>query len=530
MPPLNTLNKSLVALAITNSVFGQPAHAATITVNTTDDVIASDSNCSLREAIISANTDPGNTLSGCVSGQPDLDTIKFAFSAQTYGLSAPLVISSPLYIDGSAAVIDAQSNSRVFDILNTSLGLYNLDVINGAAIGDDQQGNGGGITASNAQITLNDVEFRDNQAEILGAAVYLDSGSVMTVTNSNFSNNSSSDADGSGGAIFLRGSSLSIESSTLSSNSVRSLGGAIAGTDGSSIEIIECAFRNNDGGVAGGGVFVGNGGTVSQVKISKSLFENNVAQYGGGFYFNDYAKAMVSDSTVASNTATYGGGGVYLYGSSDTSIINTTIFGNIAQAIVPGTYTFGGGISIGSSQAKLRLVNSTITGNSAVVSGGGLAAQFSAKATVVNTIISGNTADISAQEVYVRNDAEVTSRSNILGSNNSTSAAAFDSADMTANFVPSASDIVATSDNGNFPLGDIIQGAPSSLGNLRFYRLPFESPAISAASSSACPPRDAVGEEREQDGLFVLKTKNDKAAVIILDGDCDVGAVEFIDL
>ena len=53
-----------------------PAHAATITVNTTADGVVNDGFCSLHEAILSANTNNANG-SGCLSGQPGNDTIAF---------------------------------------------------------------------------------------------------------------------------------------------------------------------------------------------------------------------------------------------------------------------------------------------------------------------------------------------------------------------------------------------------------------------------------------------------------------------
>lgn len=528
MPPLNIFEKSILAIAIASSVAGQTANAATITVNITGDIVANDSDCSLREAVISANSNSGNTASGCVSGTAGLDTINFTSSAQTYALTlgSPLVISDAIYIDGYAATIDALGTNPAFDVLNSSLSLYNLDVVNGNASGAITTG--GAIKAVGSDITLNDVELKNNTASASGGAVYLGSSSKMTVTNSNLSDNRTTTPSGSGGAIFLSGSNLSLRDSTLDNNSANSLGGAIGATDGSTITIEECTFSGNNAANTGGGaIFVGNGGVVSNVDINRSAFENNTAIYGGALYFGDYSKANVSDSTLANNSATMGGGGMYLYNSSDVRLVNTTIYANVAQAIIPGQYTLGGGISMGSSDAKLRIVNSTITGNSAVDSGGGLAVQIDAKASVVNTIISGNTADVSANEVYTRTGGSIDSRSNILGSDASTNTQAFGGANPTTDFNPSSRDIVATADGENIALGDMIKIPSSSIGNIGFFNLRPDSPAISAASSSVCPPLGVAFGKREQDSFFVLKTANSKVAVIGFDGDCDIGAVEI---
>ena len=57
----------------------QPAYAATITVNSTADVIANDGECTLREAITAANTDmvSGAMAGECAAGS-GADTIVFS--------------------------------------------------------------------------------------------------------------------------------------------------------------------------------------------------------------------------------------------------------------------------------------------------------------------------------------------------------------------------------------------------------------------------------------------------------------------
>ncbi|MCM3874812.1 MAG: CSLREA domain-containing protein [Thermoanaerobaculia bacterium] len=82
------------------------ARAATITVNSTSDVAANDGVCTLREAIIAANT---NTVSGgavgeCVAGAAGLDTIAFNIAGagvKTITPALPLpAMTEPVFIDG----------------------------------------------------------------------------------------------------------------------------------------------------------------------------------------------------------------------------------------------------------------------------------------------------------------------------------------------------------------------------------------------------------------------------------------------
>ena len=106
--------------------FGQPAHAATITVNTTADEFGTGAGCSLREAIQAANTDAA--FGGCTAGSgADVITVP----ANTYTLTiggvgdntnaiGDLDILEGVTINGAGAgttVIDASPFDRVFHIL-----------------------------------------------------------------------------------------------------------------------------------------------------------------------------------------------------------------------------------------------------------------------------------------------------------------------------------------------------------------------------------------------------------------------------
>src|SRR5204862_411815 len=78
----------LVAAAVAAVALAAPgdAPAATINVNTTTDEAIAGGTCSLREAIISANTNAGG--SGCTAGDlSSLDTINVPASASHYTLT-----------------------------------------------------------------------------------------------------------------------------------------------------------------------------------------------------------------------------------------------------------------------------------------------------------------------------------------------------------------------------------------------------------------------------------------------------------
>src|SRR5262245_34500220 len=78
--PIGGLGGFLVA--VTAAVHATPAAAATITVTTTSDGAATDGNCTLREAVLAANSDAARDACPAGSGA---DTI--VLSAGTYNLT-----------------------------------------------------------------------------------------------------------------------------------------------------------------------------------------------------------------------------------------------------------------------------------------------------------------------------------------------------------------------------------------------------------------------------------------------------------
>ena len=127
-----------------------PAHAATITVNSTADNVVNDGTCTLREAIRSANTDTssGSASGECLAGN-GTDTIQFsgavvgstitlvAVDDTTVGPSALLVNSAIIIQGGSATTITrGGSSKRLFYVDSTgNLSLFDVVLSNGRAQG-----------------------------------------------------------------------------------------------------------------------------------------------------------------------------------------------------------------------------------------------------------------------------------------------------------------------------------------------------------------------------------------------------------
>ena len=272
------MGAALLVWGLLLAYLSSPAWAATITVNSTADPGTDDAQCTLREAITSANTD--TAFGGCVTGSGD-DVINIGVTG-TVNLSAELPdLSSNIEIVGPGdeqLTVTRPDTAERFRIFSVS-GDTTVVTISGMTIsgGNVSLGNsGGGI--SNA-------------------------GGTLTITSSTISGNS---AGNDGGGIFNNGGTLTITSSTISGNSARA-GGVFSDTDLS--------------------------GT-SKTTITNSTISGNTATVRGGGYFNFDGLSVIEHSTITNNTAPNGtGSGAASVGSTltRTEVLSTIISAN------PGT-------------------------------------------------------------------------------------------------------------------------------------------------------------------------------------------------
>ncbi len=195
-----------------------------IAVNTLADEDLGNPDCSLREAIIAANTDA--SYNGCGAGS-GADTITFNLPGTiTLGSSLP-TISSTLRINGhtGGTTISGNNSYRILSIFDgdftppgPAVDLSDLTIANG-----NFGGGAGGIFAYDAILSITNTTFISNAApNNLGGALFSGLG-IITVTTSTFSMNSAMD----GGAISISGSEFKISRSTFSGNSASHFGGAI---------------------------------------------------------------------------------------------------------------------------------------------------------------------------------------------------------------------------------------------------------------------------------------------------------------
>lgn len=286
---------------------------ATITVNSTDETInPTDGKCTLREAIIAANTDtPSGNVTGECSAGSGADIVELLANASytltvvdntdpTLGDNGLPAITSDITLNGNGATVerstaDAIPYFRLFQINNgASLSLTNITLANGSTAYD-------------------------------GAGIY--STGTMTVTFSTFDQNGGETY--LGGAIYNQGGTLDISDSAFTNNSAKFGGGAIW-SDGT-MDIARTVFRGNQATMDsydGGGAIELGGNTT----ITDSTFEGNVARADGGAVFsNSGATTTIAGSTFAHNVVdgthnTLGGGGAINAGV--LNVTNSTFFQN----------------------------------------------------------------------------------------------------------------------------------------------------------------------------------------------------------
>ena len=285
-PPFNKFLTAMVIIAM--MLAGLPVQgvsAATITVNTVNDEIIDDSNCSLREAIMAANMDA--SVNGCVYSGAGPDDIITLVSGQTYTLTrvgatdttGDLDVHGNLTIQASGstdAIIDAAGINRALEagqLGNVNLTLINITIMNGNAP------DGGGIFFDGAgTLTLQDSAILNNVAtgaQNCGAGIYSATPATIVINNSTIAGNSCSDPSSDGAGLYKNaGGSVTITNSTFSGNTAGDNGGGINfDVTGGTMTIRNSTFANNTAGGRGGGIQVANG----TVTIDFSTFSGNAA-------------------------------------------------------------------------------------------------------------------------------------------------------------------------------------------------------------------------------------------------------------
>ncbi len=350
------------------------------TSGASDCATATNTDCTLRDAIIASNNN-GNSA--------DQDTIVFASSltgsATTITLMAnPPTIRQSLWIQGpgtapgnSNITIDGDGSYRDFFAVPGGNYAMNLKV-SGLTLtdGDAGAGPGGGISLFYAYphtdypeptLTVQDSEVSDNTAG-QGGGIGVIRG-ALTIQNSDISDNLLRDNSytGGGGIYLFHGlgsATVTISGSTITGNSspgTNARGGGVNVLN-APVTIQDSTISGNHTGgeyATGGGLYLAADTTIENSTISGN-YTNGESANGGGLHLEPGRDLQVEESTIYGNSV-YGssasGGGIFVGANGGPSISDSTISGNYA-------YEQGGGIFADTTSPTMSLSNTLVADNS----------------------------------------------------------------------------------------------------------------------------------------------------------------------
>jgi hypothetical protein len=492
------------------------AGAATIDVTTDAPEVAADGQCSLSEAMRSANTD--TAVGECPAGS-GADTIRLHGRTITTNVPQgpedegfPDATSTITIAGGGATLARGAGATDEFRLLESRSGgnLFLSDLkITGGLRGD---GGAAAVTDGGA-MALSGVTLTGNRSNGSGggALAVLGTGSSLAVSDSVIAGNESvNDA----GAIEVYQGSLTLTGTEISSNQAGGQGGGVLARIGATVAVTGAAVSDNTAGGSGGGFYAADGATIAVT--SATVSGNHAGGYGGALMDERGATITFSNGSLLGNHATNGAAvfagatlnvsltdaagntaadyGVFLFGSdSHGTVRDSTIHDNTGGAV-----TTHSGAAVALSQVTITANN----GNTAFSRPGGIEAFGTTHIVADHLTVAGNSGDgqvrHSDPSVLSISESTVDGPGGCVGDPVQQSGANHEFPGTTCGFAVHGDPLLG-------PLQDNGGAVPTMLPGAG-------SPIVDAGAS--CPGADVRGIARPQDG----------------DGDgtarCDLGATE----
>lgn len=276
-----------------------------------------------------------------------------------------------LIIDGNGKVIDACDKTRIFLITGNNVTLKNITFRNGHSYknyNNPLNCYGGAIKInSDVKLTVEDCKFISNISEENGGAIHnsgelivdgsslsgnrafcggaISNTNVLTVIDSEFSENEAGKKGSEGGAIYNKGVRLDIVRSQLSVN-IANWGGAIF-SENSVVHVSGSELLSNSARDGGGAIYVETG----DLSIQDSSLSGNTSNLDGGAISNQSAKITIYGCDFSSNKSRHSGGAISGY-EGKFEIENSIFSSNSSE--------FGGNAIFMNSKNDLILKNCSI--------------------------------------------------------------------------------------------------------------------------------------------------------------------------
>jgi hypothetical protein len=266
-------------------------------------------------------------------------------NSNAYGDNGLPVISTPIVIHGNGATITRSTAQgtpefRFFFIdPDGSLVLEDVTITNGSVgSANDIYDSGGAILSHQGELTIADSIFSDNTSRISGGAVVVVR-SRLSISNSSFMNNQivrDGGPGGRGGAVAVHeGTQVTITSSQFNNN-LATFGGALSVFKTSTF-ITSSTFTDNETNGSWGGAIESTAGDLT---ITDSDFTHNEATIDGGAigyegsHFDGQSVNLydtyftITGSTFTDNLTIGGGGALYISNAPNLTITDSTFIGN----------------------------------------------------------------------------------------------------------------------------------------------------------------------------------------------------------
>ena len=389
------------------------------------------------------------------------------------------------------AVINADSKCRIFKVVNgKSLELNGLTLKKGKADGTGEQGCGGAIYAKSATVNITGCTLTGNTAKNGGAICAENLIAILTITGGTIGRTTGDDAnkavgggsdEGRGGALFIKGATVTLTGCTLEGNKAKN----------------------------GGGVYMEGGNCTLNGSLKNNTTTELASSYGGGIYLKNGTLTMKTGAEISGSEASVSGGGVYISARDGGTASFTMEGGTISGCEVSSAYPVdGGGVCVevahgSTGTANFIMQGGSITGCKAASgglsgspSGGGVCVKNGATFNMTGGSITGCKAEINHNAgtpesqgggVYMEN-----STFNMSGSSSITGCTA-ESSDSDISGSPSfyGGGVYAAGSTATFTMKDSAVITPSSevpSGMKRFNDVYLNSGAKITVAGSLTPP------------------------------------------
>ncbi len=488
----NTNNKTVLSGDLLGNDIEDNLDPNLKTDNTYHVVLISDGTSALLSYTLDGFTITGGFADGVGEvGLTSASTILFARNKgggiTARGLGAYNVLYNNLVIEGNIAETNAINEPGLGGGAYLHISSANTGKMNNVKFKKNNAGNGGALytyfNSSSATFEVNDCAFNENSGDGGsggGAIAKASSSGTLNIINTIFLKNTHTKYGGairSGvgetniincdfqensserGAVYTTGSSsLNIDNSIFNKNSTTGSGGHIYMYSGN-LSVRKTTFSNGIATTNGGAIFVtssGEGAVASTVRVSNSLFFNNIAAGGGAVYATNGSFEGVSNATAV-------------------GIVNNTFFSNKSTSENGGAIHFNNGVNV-----TLNLINNIFNNNlrnyDAINQSGGETYDFRRGATTANQNYYNNLVQIGTD---LTNSGSRSVGENVENANPTSLFASTDPSQP--NFLYPANDSFALDKGSNSlytsSLGDV-NIATDFLGNLRLVNTTVDLGAI----------------------------------------------------